>query len=76
MTTTTTTTTATEGPREYLSINEVCARYAISRSTFYRMLADPRSGLRGVVVRIPPPRGRIRVSLPAFEAWLARRQRA
>jgi hypothetical protein len=52
----------------------VCARYAISRATFYRMLADPNSGLRAVVVRIPPPTGRIRVPVVAFEAWLRRRQ--
>jgi predicted DNA-binding transcriptional regulator AlpA len=61
---------------EFLSINEVCARYGISRATFYRMLGDPRSGLRAVVVRIPPPRGRVRVPLGAFEAWLRRRQSA
>jgi len=59
---------------QYLTINQVCERYGISRSTFYRMLADPRSGLRGVVVRIPPPLGRIRVPVKAFEAWLKRRQ--
>lgn len=59
---------------QYLTIKQVCERYGISRATFYRMLADPQSGLRGVVVRIPPPRGRIRVPVVAFEAWLKRRQ--
>lgn len=61
---------------EFLSIDEVCRRYAFSRSTFYRMLGDPKSGLRAVVVRIPPPRGRVRVPVEAFEAWLRRRQTA
>tara|TARA_B100000965_G_C19361680_1_gene656279 strand:- start:253 stop:450 length:198 start_codon:yes stop_codon:yes gene_type:complete len=59
---------------QFLTINQVCKRYGISRSTFYRMLADPQSGLRGVVVRIPPPTGRVRVPVAAFEAWLKRRQ--
>jgi hypothetical protein len=38
------------------------------------MLADPRSGLRAIVVRIPPPRGRVRVPVAEFEEWLRRRQ--
>lgn len=66
----------TETKPEFLSIDEVCERYGISRSTFYRMLGNPKNGLRGVVVRIPPPRGRIRVPLEAFEAWLKKRQPA
>ncbi len=58
---------------QFLSINEVCQRYGISRTTFYRMLASSTSGLRSIVVRIPPPRGRVRVPLVEFEAWLRRR---
>lgn len=66
----------TDPTSDFLSINEVCQRYGISRSTFYRMLGDRRSGLRAVVVRIPPPHGRVRVPLAAFEAWLRTRQPA
>ncbi|MEZ6184086.1 MAG: helix-turn-helix domain-containing protein [Planctomycetota bacterium] len=61
-------------PDTYLSINEVCERFGLSRRTFYRMLADPRSGLAKVVVRIPPRTGRIRVPLKRFEKWLLERQ--
>lgn len=59
---------------QFLTVNEVCERYGFSRSTFYRMLADPQSGLRSVVLRIPPPWGRIRVPEDEFEAWLKKRQ--
>lgn len=65
---------STTSAAQFLTINEVCARYGISRATFYRMLADPRSGLRAIVVRIPPPRGRVRVPAADFEGWLKRRQ--
>jgi excisionase family DNA binding protein len=58
----------------YLTVNELCQRYGFSRATFYRMLADPQSGLRSLVMRIPPPRGRIRVPEDEFVAWLKRRQ--
>ncbi len=59
---------------EFVTINDVCARYSISRATFYRMLKEKGTGLRALVVRVPPPRGRIRVPVVEFEAWLKRRQ--
>jgi predicted DNA-binding transcriptional regulator AlpA len=58
--------------RPFLSVNETCTRYNFARSTFYRMLADPHSGLDELVVRIPPGSGRIKVPTRAFEEWLAR----
>lgn len=68
---------ATPTPNEpdlYLTVKETCRRFAFSRSTFYRMLADPSSGLAAVIVRIPPESGRIRVPSRAFEGWLRRRR--
>lgn len=61
-------------PDTYLTINDVCERFGLSRRTFYRMLANRRSGLQKVVVRIPPRTGRIRVPLKRFEKWLLERQ--
>lgn len=61
-------------PQRYLSVNELCRRYGISRTSFYRMRATPELGLAEILVRIPPPNGRIRVPLGAFEAWLRRRR--
>ena len=59
----------------YLSINQACEAFSFSRSTFYRMLDDPGSGLREIVVRIPPETGRIKVPQTAFETWLRQRRR-
>jgi len=59
----------------YLSINKACEAFSFSRSTFYRMLDDPKSGLREIVVRIPPETGRIKVPQAAFEAWLHQKRR-
>ena len=61
-----------ESPDTYLSINQTCERFGISRRTFYRMLEDP--SLADLVVRIPPGTGRIRVPLKRFERWLLERQ--
>jgi hypothetical protein len=61
------------GPDHYATIQKTCERYSIGRSTFYRMLSDPLSGLAEVVVRIPPMTGRLRVPERAFEAWLSKR---
>jgi predicted DNA-binding transcriptional regulator AlpA len=58
----------------YLSIDEACARFGISRRTFYRLLADPEGGLDRVVLRIPPRTGHIRVPMKRFEQWLRARQ--
>lgn len=63
----------TEGPDTYLSINQTCERFGISRRTFYRLLAD-EPGLAALVIRIPPGSGRIRVPLNRFERWLLERQ--
>jgi len=62
-----------EDPDTYLSINQTCARFGISRRTFYRLLAD-EPGLAALVIRIPPGSGRIRVPLNRFERWLLERQ--
>lgn len=61
-------------PQHYLSVNELCRRYGISRTSFYRMRATPELGLAEILVRIPPPNGRIRVPVGAFEEWLRRRR--
>ncbi len=54
---------------QYLSVDEACEQFGLSRSTFYRRLRDPRSGLVEVVVRVPATR---RTLVPAcrFEQWL------
>lgn len=57
---------------EFLTINEACVRYSMSRRTFCRVLADERSGLRSVGLRFPSS-GRIRVPIVEFEAWLRRK---
>jgi hypothetical protein len=59
----------------FLSINQACEAFSFSRSTFYRMLDDPSSGLKEIVVRIPPVRGRIKVPRAAFESWLRQNRR-
>lgn len=61
----------------YVSINEICQQFDISRATFYRMLADPKNRkLQEFVVRIPPGHGRIRVPLRKFEMFIKKRQRS
>lgn len=57
-------------PDTYVSVNEACRRFGFSRRSFYRWLALPSTGLAGVVVRVPPPAGRIRVPVRRFEHWL------
>lgn len=66
--------TESDGPDAYLSIDEACARFGISRRTFYRLLADPEGSLDRVVLRIPPRTGHIRVPIKRFEQWLRARQ--
>ena len=60
-------------PDTYVSVNDACKRFGVSRRSFYRWLADPETGLANVVVRIPPGTGRIRVPVRRFEQWLRRR---
>lgn len=60
-------------PDRFRTVQQTCERFAMGKSTFYRMLADPDSGLADVVVRVPPVTGRLRVPERAFEAWLTRR---
>jgi hypothetical protein len=54
----------------YVSVNEACAQFSISRASFYRMLGAPSSGLREIVIRVPPVTGRLRIPLNGFERWL------
>lgn len=65
---------ATE-PDVFVSINEACRRFGLSRRTFYRMLADPSGGLTALVIRVPRGTGHIRVPVRRFEAWLRARHR-
>lgn len=53
----------------YLTVNQACELAAISRSTFYRLLDDPDSGLAEVALRIPGL-SRIRVPCQRFREWL------
>ena len=57
-------------PDTYVSVDETCERFGFSRRSFYRWLALPETGLAEVVVRVPPPHGRIRVPVRRFEEWL------
>lgn len=63
-----------ERPDTFVSIDEACIIFGISRRTFYRLLADRRAGLDQVVLRIPPRTGHIRVPVRRFEEWLRARQ--
>ena len=54
---------------EYLTVVEACSLAGISRSTFYKLLADPDTGLGRVAVRIPGM-ARVRVPERAFREWL------
>ena len=63
-----------EGPDTFVSIGELCRRFGFSRQTFYRMFNDPDGGLDEVAVRVPPPRGRLRIPVRRFEAWLRARR--
>jgi hypothetical protein len=51
----------------YLTIDQVCAKYAISRSTVYRMIEDPDLGLRELIIRVPPVTGPRRLPAAALE---------
>jgi len=54
---------------EYLTVMQACGIAGISRSTFYKLLADPDSRLGEVAIRIPGL-ARVRVPERAFREWL------
>lgn len=60
--------------RGWLTINETCKEIGISRSTFYRWLDDPESGLEQIVGRTPLSE-RVRVPLEALEHLMTRQPR-
>lgn len=53
----------------YISIEDACKKFDISRTTFYSLL--PAAEAAGVAVRVPPPTGSVRIPVRRFEAWLA-----
>ena len=58
---------------EYLSIKQCCQIAGISRSTFYNLLGDSRSGLSRVVFRMHGI-GRYRARKDKYRAWLEGRR--
>ncbi|MHC4202531.1 MAG: helix-turn-helix domain-containing protein [Planctomycetota bacterium] len=56
-------------PDPFLTVREACQLASISRSTFYRLLDTPDSGLADIAVRIPGM-GHIRLPRQAFLDWL------
>lgn len=56
----------------WLTIDEACEHFRLSRSTFYRLLARPESELAKVVGRLPGS-GRVRVPMKAVERLLRTR---
>ena len=56
---------------EYISIGEACKRFSLSRSTFDREKADPRSGLESMLTEL---RGRYKVPVAEFAAWYEQRR--
>jgi hypothetical protein len=51
----------------YLTIDQVCVKYATSRSTVYRMIDDPDLGLEELIIRVPPRTGPRRLPVAALE---------
>lgn len=54
---------------DYLTVDEACELARISRTTFYKLLDDERSGLARTVIRIPGL-ARLRVPERRFREWL------
>ena len=52
-----------------LTVKQACEIAAISRSSFYRLLDDPGSGLADIAFRVPGMRC-IRISRRRFRQWL------
>lgn len=61
-----------EEPTRYLTVNEVCETFGFGRTKFYEMLRT--TDLEDVVVRVPPPRGPLRIPLQDFKRWLEDRR--
>ena len=55
----------------YLTVRQACEVAGIGRTTFYRLLANPRSGLANIVVRLPVI-GHMRIPEREFREWLER----
>ena len=53
----------------YITVDQACKLIAISRSTFYRLLNDPLTGLDKFVIRLPGIQ-RLRVPQERFVQWL------
>jgi hypothetical protein len=53
----------------YLTVSQACEIAGIGRTSFYKLLGDPRSGLAEIVNRIPGL-GYIRISRRRFRKWL------
>lgn len=56
-------------PQAYVKPETICARWEISRSYLYKLLADERTGLERICVRLPGKRG-LRIPERDFEAWM------
>jgi len=53
----------------YLTVKQACKVAGIGRTTFYKLLDDPRSGLAELVLRVPGL-GHIRIPEREFLRWL------
>lgn len=60
---------ASDNTEVWVTINEACEHFRVSRSAFYRWLAQSNSELAKIVGRLPGS-GRIRVPLKATERLL------
>lgn len=56
------------GVQQYLTVDETCELFRMSRSTFYELVRT--TDLSELLVRVPPPSGRLRVPSRDFERWL------
>ena len=65
-----------EAAEAYVSIDEACRLFSISRRTFYRLTANQSLNLEdgSTVIRIPPVTGRRRVLPSAFRKRLEEAQ--
>jgi excisionase family DNA binding protein len=54
---------------EYLTVSEACDLARISRTTFYKLLANADSGLAAITIRIPGL-ARLRIPEQALREWL------